>query len=146
MKPVIEHLRSEGIVCTVYLDDIFLIFDNTSEAKEGINKTCSFLEHLGFTINYDKCILLPEQRCKFLGFVLNSLEMTIELPPDKCLKINQVLLSFYNRKQCKISEFAHLLGLLTSACPLSSMAWYIPKLLKDSNILICLIMTITIKL
>lgn len=62
-------------------------------------------------------MIVPKQKCKFLGFVLNSIDMTLELPPEKCLKVEQELLSFYNKDKCKIREFAHLLGLLTSICP-----------------------------
>lgn len=51
MKPVIEHLRCQGITCTVYLDDILLIFDNHTEANQGTKIAINLLEYLGFTIN-----------------------------------------------------------------------------------------------
>lgn len=135
MKPVIEHLRCQGITCTVYLDDILLIFDNHTEANQGTKIAINLLEYLGFTINYNKCILTPAQKCQFLGFVLNSLNMTIELPIEKCKKVRQELLAFYNKRECKIREFAHLLGLLTSICPAVKYGWVYTKALERTKYL-----------
>jgi len=45
------------------------------------------LRKIGFTIHIDKSILEPKQKITFLGFVFNSVNMTITLTKEKKQKI-----------------------------------------------------------
>lgn len=42
----------------------------------------NLLEELGFIINNEKSCLVPALTCKFLGFIVNSSDMTIDLPVE----------------------------------------------------------------
>lgn len=84
MKPVKEYLRSvHSILCTIYLDDILIISESDTHSNEDLDITLKLLTSLGFTVNYEKSNLEPSQSCQFLGFILNSRKMTIELPKEK---------------------------------------------------------------
>lgn len=117
LKPVAEYLRSRHMISVYYLDDIFCIGRTYAECFENIKLTLNLLENLGFIINYEKSSLVPKMQCKFLGFIFDSVKMTITLPEEKRIKIEKSIKKFAKLKYCKLREFAKLLGLLTSACP-----------------------------
>ena len=87
LKPVTETLRSKGIICVFYLDDILIISPTRKNCIENTKFAISLLEKLGFIINYEKSQIIPSQSQKFLGFMLNSSELCLELPEKKKEKI-----------------------------------------------------------
>lgn len=136
MKPVMAFLRANKYyLSVVYLDDFLLLGKTYEECKNNIRETTAVLQNLGFVINYDKSQFIPKQRCKFLGFYLNSTDMVIELPQDKQHKIQKLVQKFQNLKSCKIRLFAHLLGVLTSACPATTYGWVYTKKLERAKYL-----------
>lgn len=83
MKPVMFHLRKNGLTSVVYLDDFLLIGSSYASCSENIRKTEKLLDELGFIINYNKSHLIPKQTCKFLGFIFNTVDMSLRLPREK---------------------------------------------------------------
>jgi hypothetical protein len=47
-------------------------------------------DSLGLTIHLDKSIIIPTQEIQYLGFILNSREMTVQLTREKALKIKEL--------------------------------------------------------
>lgn len=130
MKPVVSYLRSRGFSSVVYLDDFLLISDSYSACQLNITETILLLQKLGFVINHKKSNLTPSQNCKYLGFYYNSSSMTLELPQEKRVKIKKLITKFRSIKLGKIREFAHFLGLLTSASPAVAYGWVYTKTLE----------------
>jgi hypothetical protein len=89
MKPVTHALRKKGVVCVNYLDDFFIIGETFQECSQSVDLTVSLLTSLGFIINSRKSVLTPSTRCKFLGFLLDTNRLTLELPRKKSLKLNK---------------------------------------------------------
>ena len=89
LKPVVALLRRLGLRLVIYLDDI-IVFNQT---QEGILRdrdlTLWLLQHLGFVINWKKSVLHPAQCMEYLGFVINSIEMKLFLPPGKMTQLVQ---------------------------------------------------------
>ena len=50
--------------------------DNVIDSVQVVNS-------LGFVAHPDKSILIPSQQLEFLSFILNFVEMTIRLTPEK---------------------------------------------------------------
>ena len=73
------YLRSQGHLSVVYMDDSYLQGDSISSCQSNIANTVSLLQALGFNINREKSVLTPTQSLEFLGFILNSVNMTITL-------------------------------------------------------------------
>ena len=46
------------------------------------------LQNLGFLVNINKSVLTPTQRIIFLGFLIDSVNMTISLPEEKIISNN----------------------------------------------------------
>lgn len=117
LKPVFEKLRTLGYQSVRYLDD-FLLFGQTFElCSENVQATQNLLKSLGFTVNYQKSELLPSKVIKYLGFIFNSLEMTIQLTPNKRSLIFEFAQKCLLSKSLIIREAAKLQGYLISACP-----------------------------
>lgn len=117
MKPIMEFLRSLGYLSVIYLDDMLCIGEDFASCAKNVNATITLLEHLGFKINFSKSILIPTKICKYLGFVLNSHEMTLELAVEKKSRITEAIDNLLSKSDIKIRNFARFIGYLTSACP-----------------------------
>lgn len=126
MKEVVGYQRHRGFRSVIYLDDWLCLGDSYDECQRNVTETLKLLNCLGFVVNFDKSCLYPQQCCKFLGFMYNSVDMSISLPSDKRHKI----LQFSRLPVCTIREFAHLLEVLTSACPAVKYGWLYTKELE----------------
>lgn len=116
MKPVVAHLRNKRFLSIVYLDDFLLMGDTEIECLHNIKSTCELLSNLGFVINFNKSDLIPNTCCRFLGFNLNSQNMTVELPDEKRVSLISQVRKFKLINVCRIRSFAELIGKLVSAC------------------------------
>ncbi|XP_063366186.1 uncharacterized protein LOC134654648 isoform X1 [Cydia amplana] len=115
MKPVMNNIRLNGWLSLVYLDDLLCISDTYESCKNNIKNIITFIEKLGFIINYKKSHTNPSKRCKYLGFFLDSEKYSVDLPDDKKNQIIKFLSHFKVGNQYKIRLFAQLLGVLVAA-------------------------------
>jgi hypothetical protein len=83
LKPVVVLIRSLGIRIVIYLDDILLIHQNKNDLIQIFHQVVNLLLNLGFTIKREKCSLHPTQPLVFLGGLLDTMKITISLPPEK---------------------------------------------------------------
>lgn len=117
MKPVINTIRKAGILSVIYIDDLLIIGRSFEACSENFNFVRCLLERLGLTINYQKSCQEPSKKCKYLGFIINSKDLRLELPKDKKNRITEIINKFKPEKYYKIRDFAKLLGTLNAACP-----------------------------
>lgn len=127
LKPLFAKLRSEGFVSVVYLDDVLVLSDSYDKCVRNVKRTIELLEFLGFLINKLKSQLEPRQEICYLGFVYNSVEMSVALPMKKIQKLSTQIQKFQNLKQTTIREFAQFIGFLVSACPAIPYGWLYTK-------------------
>ena len=85
--------------------------------QENVSVTVHLLQKLGFTIHPDKSILIPTQIIVFLGFVINSLDMTISLTLEKLGKILHMVRHILDAEYITIRAVASCIGLLVSSFP-----------------------------
>ena len=72
-----------------YIDDSYLQGDTVHECQTNVTDTCGLFTKLGFIIHPVKSVLRPAQILGFLGFVLNSVSMTVCLPTEKAFRIKE---------------------------------------------------------
>lgn len=130
LKPVMECLRSKGILCVIYLDDILCFGQTYMDCQNNVQMITKLLQSLGFILNEEKSCLIPSRNCRFLGFNFNSTEMILELPLEKRQKIKHYLQYFIDIKKCNLHDFTRLIGLLISACPALEYSWLYTKKLE----------------
>lgn len=117
MKPLMHLLRGNGFSSVLYLDDFCLFGTSKKKCAENVSITSELLDFLGFVMNHKKCKLEPSKTGRFLGFIFNSIKMTIELPLEKRYVVGDLIEKFSKMDSCKIRDFAKFLGTLTACCP-----------------------------
>ena len=108
---VLRHL----MIWAIILPDDLLIFGNTMEAIFVARDSVIFLlQHLGFVINFKKCVLETTQEIDFLGMIVNPTTITLSLPQQKVQKIKSQCLEVYRAQEITLLELTRLLGTLNS--------------------------------
>jgi hypothetical protein len=117
LKPVYAQLRSQGLLSTAFIDDCYLQGQTFVECQRNISMTVELFTKLGFSIHEEKSVLVPCQKVKFLGFWLDSMNMTVSLPQEKVQKITNACIRLKKKKCFSIRELAQVIGLLVAAFP-----------------------------
>ena len=99
----------EGFVSVVFVDDSYLQ-GNTKEAYlHNIASTIELLQNLGFSIHSAKFILTPTQRIKFLGFVIDSVQITLEITEEKKNKVHNFCLEIFQKEKITLRTLASVI-------------------------------------
>ena len=114
MKPVYSALRARGLISSGYLDHSFLVGMSYEQCKMNVNETSKLFRDLGFYISDEKSITKPRQIIEHLGFILNSIDMTVSLNSTKIATIKALCTDILNKNTFKIREAAQLIGTLVS--------------------------------
>ena len=130
MKPPVQILRSRGVLSVIYLDDMIFIANDRETCNSHAEIARELFTSLGLVINESKCSFIPSQQCKFLGFVINSRDFTIELPREKRDRLLELLTEFQRNTHCSILELAKLIGKLISSYVVINYGWLYTKNLE----------------
>ena len=87
MRPIMTVLRSMGLRTFMYIDDILILAESETQAREHTAALIFLLENLGMVINHPKSQTTPSQIIEFLGFIIDSTTMELRLPGEKVKKI-----------------------------------------------------------
>lgn len=117
LKPVYAFLRAQGFLSASFIDDCYLQGQSIEECKKNILSTVNLFQKLGFTIHDGKSVLVPTQKLKYLGFILDSKKMTVTLSEDKINKIKSACLGLMQKKVFSVRELAQVIGKLVAAFP-----------------------------
>ena len=91
LKPVINYLRAKGFFSVIYLDDILCIAKTAELCHKNVKETSVLLTDLGFLINTRKSNLTPSTRCKYLGFIIDSVQYTVEITGEKRIRLKEII-------------------------------------------------------
>ena len=117
LKPVYSHIRSMGHICMGHIDDSFLVGYEYTACKRNVQDTVDTFQKLGFVIHLVKSVFIPTQEIEFLGFLLNSVFMTIRLPPTKAAHVRTTCQNLLLKTEMTIRETAQVIGLIVSSLP-----------------------------
>ncbi len=117
LKIPFSHLRKRGFLNCPYLDDSYLQAQNSAACADNVQQTIAVLDNLGFTVHPTKSVLVPCQILVFLGFVLNSITMTVKLTDEKAHKLENKCRHLLYKTKCSIRELAEIIGLLVATSP-----------------------------
>ena len=115
LRPVVELLRSRGVRCIIYLDDILILAQRKDMLLHQTAATLELLESLGFLVNYKKSHLLPTQVMTFLGFIVDSTKKQLSLPPEKMKQIKEEANKLLRQEEVSARALACFIGKLTAA-------------------------------
>ena len=92
-----------------------LLMASSSEDLLMARDTLIFiLQHLGFLINIKKSYLEPTSTLEFLGVIVDSGEMTLSLPKEKLLKVQNHCQEILENGKVTVRELSKLIGRLSS--------------------------------
>ena len=117
MKPPFSTLRKQGHLSVAFVDDSYLQGNTKAQCQENISKTLNMLKSLGFIIHTDKSVLEPTQSIEFLGFVINSVTMTVEINEMKSQAIINKIEAFLIHKKPTVRLLASVIGSCISLLP-----------------------------
>ena len=87
LKPVFAMLRKMGHSNVAYIDNSLLQSDTYDHCKQNIKDTMNLVDSVGLTVHPEKSVIIPKQCIEFVGFLLNSNEMTVKLATRKVYKL-----------------------------------------------------------
>ena len=114
-KPIISHLRLNGLKIVIFLDNILLIASSREESLDQLAFLRRLVEDLGFTVNNKKSQLKPSTKISFLGFIVVSFSMKLFLPDEKVQKIVTACSGLISDDRPTVRQVAHVTGRLVSA-------------------------------
>ena len=82
-RPIAKFLRKRLLSIFLFVDDSLLVARTTKILKGNLQLTIDTFERAGFLINYKKSHLVPSQIMEFLGFIINTVEFSIDLTVEK---------------------------------------------------------------
>ena len=134
LKPIFSTLRKAGHINIAYIDDALLQSDNFDDCILNVKNTIDIVDSVGLTIHPDKSEVLPKQTIEFVGFLINSVDMTVRLTSRKAKDIVSQCSIILKKRNITIREFAQIIGKLvaTEAGVLYAPLYYKPlEIQKD---------------
>ena len=116
LKPVFATMREQGHTCMGYIDDSLIVGRTFDECKVATEKLVQGFTSLGFVVNQKKSVFTPVHEITFLGYVLNTENMTIRLPDDKVVHIIDSCSGLLQKPWIKLRELAQVIGLMNAYC------------------------------
>ena len=117
LKPPLTSLHKEGHIVSGYLDDLCLQGSTYEECITNVIDTIKLLEELGFVVHPLKSVLIPSQEIEILGFVINTVSMTVELTLDKKESLSNNCKALLSTPVVLIRELAQVIGKIVSSFP-----------------------------
>ena len=117
VKAPLSYLRSLGNILAAYLDDLLLLGYNLQDCMNNIKQTVELFTALGFTVNTEKSIFIPTNIIEFLGFLIDSITMTVKPTVHKSDAIKKSILEFLKKETFTIRNLSEIIGKLIALRP-----------------------------
>ncbi|XP_068684862.1 uncharacterized protein [Montipora foliosa] len=88
-----------------------------SDCSTNVAVTTKLFTDLGFILNHEKSVFKPKEVINFLGFVLNSVTLTVALTPEKATKLVTKATTVFAKQSPSVREVAELVGLMVASFP-----------------------------
>ena len=114
LKVSISLLRKLIVRIVICLDDMLLMASSLEDLLMAIDTLIFIRQHIGFLINIKKSYLEPTPTLEFLGVIVDSGEMTLSLPKEKLLKVQNHCEEIPEIGKVTVRELSNLTGRLLS--------------------------------
>lgn len=134
-----SNLRLKGIPICGYIDDFFSKSATFDQCYHNTLNIIHEFQNLGFVIHPDKSQFEPTQEIIFLGFVINSVHMTVRLTIAKERSLRKLVDQLLTISKPTIRFVAKVVGTLVAAFPAVKFAplhyRFIEKVKTDALVL-----------
>lgn len=122
MGEVYRPFRMNNQNMTYLIDDALFAFPSRPQGMFRTITLLLVLTALGFHLSWENCDLIPIQRGKFLGLVVDTVACQLLVPADKVSRIKDSIHTVQQQKQATSRQLAGIAGMLMSAAPALHMA------------------------
>ena len=112
--PVYSHLRQLGHLSASHIYDSYLQGNDYDDCERNVRDTVKLLNSLGFTVHPEKSFFVPQHRITFMGFIIDSITMTVYPTSEKIEKIIHTCQGLLECPHPTVREVASTLGLFIS--------------------------------
>ena len=117
MKPALTDLHLRGHMSSAYIDDLYLQGQTYKDCVHNVINSVTRIDSLGLVAHPNKSVFNPSQQLEFLGFILNSVLMTICLTPEKAAGLKTACHVLLTNPSPTIRELARVVGKIVSSFP-----------------------------
>lgn len=120
LRPVLAHMMQvfPGLRAWAYIDDLLIAHRSRATTAAATAELQALLASLGFEVNVKKSQVIPSHVITYLGFVLDTKDMTVSLPGSKKKSLSRLIANWLSPTHSpSIRELASLVGLLNSVRP-----------------------------
>ena len=110
LKPAMAHLHMLGFVSTIFIDDTLLNGESEEECVQNVKSSLSLFRSLGFVVHPEKSVLTPSRQITYLGFIINSKNMTVVATDEKKQKIMKTATKLLTEGSSLVREQAQFIG------------------------------------
>ena len=122
IKPVVAFLRITcGILIAIYMDDILLQGSSPTQVYLHAQVTALLFMVLGWSLNWKKSDFIPKQQTVHLGFVLDSVTMTVSCPSDKIVRLQSMCKNVMRTGIVTVHDAERILGTMESVRPVTPL-------------------------
>ena len=83
LRPLTKKWRGQGLKAIIFLDDDIASHGSKPMTEKAADIIQGNLIAAGFTINYKKSCFSPTQRGEWMGTIIDTTKLTIEVPKQK---------------------------------------------------------------
>ncbi|MCP3929301.1 MAG: hypothetical protein GY705_09400 [Bacteroidetes bacterium] len=98
-----------------YIDDTIFIENENVQVVQALKAATTLFDGLGLTISIPKSILWPVQAIEYLGFILDSRDMTVTVTQVKKVKIWKLGKKLIKKDEISIRDLAAFIGNVVAA-------------------------------
>ena len=121
LRPVIRILKSLGIRCLMYIDDLLCLDQDPLRLARAMALAMDLLQgQLGLQIKVEKGQWTPSQEFTCLGLIWNSITMQVRVPPRRIKNIQRSAVRLFNAtkqgRTVATRDLARFVGQVVSCC------------------------------
>jgi hypothetical protein len=138
MRPILKALADRGVRNTMYVDDSRTVAGSKSRADKDYEITLYLFKGAGFTVAEEKSdpIGPSSQRKVYLGFLIDTLTMTVEVPAAKLTRIIDLLKAFLTSSQHKVRQVASMIAKLNALEPVLGKSVFVDTHLATITVVV----------
>ena len=111
---VVEELQAKGHRVLLYIDDMLILGKDKATCEATVAAARELFKNLGAIVNDAKSDFNPAQEVEYLGFLLNSKNMTISAPKYKMTNMTKAIKKFLKKDTATPRDVASILGKINS--------------------------------
>ena len=114
--PLMAALRKDGFRGQIYIDDVLTAGSSKEETLQAESKLYRMFNKGGWVFKPSKRSGDPSQQCQYLGLIIDSTDMTFNIPDEKVKELENMLekVKGYKNRGHPVRDLAKLVGKIQS--------------------------------